>query len=313
MLPARPLPSGPAGPVRLWGCEGHTRVRVGQRCRAARRGPARLAVTLRLVVAHLGGERRQAGPLGPRARTGATCTAVTGLASGLLPGGGAGFRGGLSSGCTHPPPGGGPGWAVLGVHPPPPHGLSRAAPALFVSSSGWRNVPQSQTRHWEPSTLATRQREQPSRGVHCLGLGPHGAPGTSPGAGLCPLSTWACPEPSLQVPFTPRAHVPRGRCTGRNSSWICTRGGPGRAPSSTPGRWACPQVASAPPHAPSAAKLPTLRQAPAHRCQELAPPAPRGQRTGPTCSGPRTAGLLRAGLRPPPGLLRPSPLPSLSS
>ena len=31
------------------------------------------------------------------------------------------------------------------------------------------------------------------------------------------------------------AHVPRGCCTGRSSSWICTRGGPGRSRPSKPG------------------------------------------------------------------------------
>lgn len=33
----------------------------------------------------------------------------------------------------------------------------------------------------------------------------------------------------------PWAHVPRGCCTGRSSSWICTRGGPGRSRPSKPG------------------------------------------------------------------------------
>lgn len=142
-LPAQPLPGDPRQPRQAI----RTHVRVGQPCCTARRGPARVAVALRLVVAHLGGKRRQAGPLDLPGQHGRP------LHSSHRPGLRPAPRG------LH----GGPGWAVLGVYPT----LSRTGSAGLLQPLSFQvlgSVTFPSHRHVTGSQahLPHIRREQPS-------------------------------------------------------------------------------------------------------------------------------------------------------
>lgn len=159
---------------------------VGQRRCTARRGPARAAVALSLVVAHLAGRRRQAGARAPgpaqapqsRAWPQACCP-------------GAARR------------------AVPGCTPLSPGGASRAVPASFASCPGWRGFPSHRHVSGSRAHSALVRSEQPSRRVR-----QHRSLWAS---ALCPpglVLSPACKSPAAHRPTHPVAAALRGAVPG---------------------------------------------------------------------------------------------------
>lgn len=210
---------------------------VGQRRCTARRGPARAAVALSLVVAHLAGRRRQAGARAPgpaqapqsRAWPQACCP-------------GAARR------------------AVPGCTPLSPGGASRAVPASFASRPGWRGFPSHRHVSGSRAHSALVRSEQPSRRVR-----QHRSLWAS---ALCPpglVLSPACKSPAAHRPTHPVAAALRGAVPGSVHVEVLAKS----FPADLGGRRALRRLAPPrPPH-------PSRPSRPEHR-QRTGPPCSRG-------------------------------------
>ena len=224
-----------------------TCARVGQRLCAVGRGPARAAVALTLVVALLG-DSRVSGPRDARQRTGGLSRTTATKASPQVPTAAAlPDTAGLAEQSRHrhreqggvavsfPPQEGTQEGTAPGPWPSQCQSSEPAASHLTILPT----CPPALTPGTSPTVPASGG---PNSSQHPQGasLGPLSASGRGVQARPAHLSS---PEGWWRA--VPWAHVPRGCCTGRSSSWICTRGGPGRSRPSKPGEQrGSPEVAS---------------------------------------------------------------------